>query len=104
MSISLLYSTFPDRNEAVFVARALLEKRLIACANIIDQAMSLYRWDGQVKEEPEVVMFAKTTSDKNEAAIALINDLHSYEVPCIVALPVEAGFGAFLSWVQEETH
>jgi periplasmic divalent cation tolerance protein len=103
MTIFTLYSTFPTRDEAISIVSALLEKRLIACANIIDGATSLYRWEGKMQQEQEVLMLAKTSYDKLEAAIESIKALHSYELPCIVAYPITNGFQPFMQWVKGET-
>lgn len=102
--IVMLYSTFKNRDEAVLVAGQLLEKRLVACANVIDHVTSLYRWEGAVCQEPEAILLAKTTAQKQDAAIALVKRLHSYQLPCIIAYPAAGGFPPFLEWVASETH
>lgn len=98
-----LYITAGSTKEAVSIARVLLDDRLIACANIIDGATSLYRWEGKIAEEKEAVMIAKTREDLVEKAIDRVRELHSYDCPCIVALPIVAGNPAFLDWIDEET-
>jgi len=103
MSIWLIYSTFPHKQEAVFVARALLEKRLVACANIYENVTSIYRWEGSIHEASEVTLMAKTGQETLSAAIKAIKAMHSYQLPCIVAYPIEEGFPPFLQWVAEET-
>lgn len=101
--IMLVYSTFASEAEAVSVAQTLLLERLIACANMLP-VRSLYRWEGQIQNEPEIVMMAKTTRDKQSAVIARIKSLHSYDVPCIVCYPASDGYAPFLGWVKEETN
>ena len=98
-----LYSTFPSQAEALSVARMLVEKRLVACANILENMVSVYRWQGGIQQEPEVALFAKTTKDNVKAAIEAIKNQHSYQLPCIVAYPVSEGFTPFMQWVVNET-
>jgi len=99
----LVYSTFPTKEEALLAGRRLLEKRLIACANVLPGIHSLYRWEGTVQSADEVVMLAKTTATCMQAAIDEIKANHPYEIPCIVALPIEGGLPAFVQWVKEQT-
>ena len=101
--IWLLYSTFPNREKALSVAEALLDAHLIACANIIDNVTSVYRWEGHVQQEPEVVMMAKTQKEKVTRALDTIKQLHPYQLPCITAYEVGGGFTPFLQWVADET-
>ena len=98
-----IYSTFGNAEEAFSVANSLLEKRLIACANVIDQVTSIYRWQGGIQREKEVVMIAKTSENRVEEAITILAELHSYQLPAITAYPIMAGFPAFLQWVADET-
>ncbi len=98
-----LYITVGSAGEAASIARDLLDDRLIACANIIDGATSLYRWEGKIADEKEAVMIAKTREDLVEKVIERVRELHSYDCPCIVALPIVSGNPAFLDWIDEET-
>ncbi len=103
MKQAFLYITVGSAGEAASIARVLLDARLIACANIIDGATSLYRWEGKVADEKEAVMIAKTRGDLVEKVIERVRELHSYDCPCIVALPIVAGNPAFLDWIDKET-
>ena len=103
MKQAFLYITVGNSEEAASIARVLLDDRLIACANIIDGATSLYRWEGKVADEKEAVMIAKTREDLVEKVIERVRELHSYDCPCIVALPIVSGNPAFLDWIDEET-
>ncbi|MCH9053675.1 MAG: divalent-cation tolerance protein CutA [Proteobacteria bacterium] len=103
MKHAFLYITVGNAEEAASIARDLLDARLIACANIIDGAKSLYRWEGKIAEESEVVMIAKTREDLVGKVIDRVRELHSYDCPCIVALPIVAGNPAFLDWIEKET-
>lgn len=99
----LVYLTAPNRDAALIIARALLEERLIACANVMDGATSLYWWEGKIEEAREAVMIAKTTSQNISEVISKVKELHDYSCPCIVALPIEAGNPDFLQWIKSET-
>ena len=101
--IWLLYSTFPSEEKAFFAARHLLDSRLVACANIYPGVTSLYRWQGEIQQEAEAVLMAKTRKELVAAAIEAVKNLHSYQLPCIIAYPVKEGFPPFLQWVEEET-
>ena len=102
-SISLIYVTFSNKHEAVDVAKVLLEERLIACANINDKVTSFYRWQGELEETHETVLIAKTTSLLVKAAVSKIESMHSFQTPCILAIPVERASAAFAEWVAQET-
>jgi periplasmic divalent cation tolerance protein len=98
-----IYSTFPSKTEALSVAQELVAKRLIACANVLEPVISVYRWQGAVQQQSEVALIAKTQQKHLAAAIEKIKSLHSYDVPCVVASPIEAGHAPFLQWVEDET-
>ena len=85
------------------LARSLVEARLVACANVLDGATSVYWWDGKVQEELEAVMICKTRTEMVDPVIARVRELHSYSCPCVVALPITAGNPAFLDWIEAET-
>lgn len=103
MSYSLIYCTAANRDQAVEIARKLVEERLAACANVVDGATSLYWWDGAVREEQEAIIFAKTVSSNVSAITSRILELHSYSVPCVTAVTLSGGNPAFLDWVGIET-
>lgn len=103
MERCLVYMTVPSAEEAARLAEALVGERLAACVNVIDGMTSWYRWDGRIANDREVVMIAKTTSGLVEALTARVKTLHSYEVPCVVAIPVTDGNPDFLRWIDEET-
>jgi periplasmic divalent cation tolerance protein len=101
--IWLVYSTFPNRAEALSVARQLVEKHAVACVDVVDGITSVYRWQAEIQQESEVALIAKTSGHALNTAIELIKSLHSYDMPCVTAWPIEAGHLPFLSWVQEKT-
>jgi periplasmic divalent cation tolerance protein len=103
MSASLIYVTAASRDEAVALGRALVESRLVACANVLGAATSIYWWEGEVQEESEAVLVCKTRSELIDSVIERVKELHSYTCPCVVALPITAGNPAFLDWIAAET-
>jgi len=101
MSIILCYTTHNDEEQAKTMIQALLEKKLIACANITP-IKSMYLWQGRKEETSEIAIIMKTTPDNWEQLRAAIEQLHPYEVPCIIKLPVEAN-EQYEEWIRKET-
>lgn len=99
----LVYVTTADAEEARNIARAVVEGRLAACANILPGMVPVFRWEGEISEGSECVLILKTVSERLEALVAAIEARHSYDCPCIVALPVAGGSKAFLDWIAQET-
>lgn len=99
-----IYATFPDKAIAQKTAAALLEKRLIACANLFDGIESHYWWEGKLEHSREAAAFFKTASHRFDAAKEVILGLHPYSCPAIVALPVLTGHTGFLEWISKETN
>jgi len=85
------------------LARVLVEERLAACGSVVPAVTSVYRWQGAVEEEEEALVVLKTAADRVEALTRRTRELHPYDVPEILALPVSAGNPAYLEWVIEET-
>lgn len=100
----LIYITAESTYEARAIGRALVEARLAACANVLGPMTSIYRWEGVVQEGEEAVLIAKTTASLVDALTAKVRELHSYDCPCVVALPVDGGNPAFLDWIVAETN
>jgi periplasmic divalent cation tolerance protein len=98
-----LYITAASKEEATKLARALVEERLIACANVIDPIRSFYWWEGEVKDDSEAVIVAKTQGLQLEAAIRRVKEMSSHACPCVVAWPLTAGNPDFFEWVRKET-
>ena len=98
-----VYLTFPDVATAEGVAVALVAERLAACVNVLPPATSVYRWNGRVVREAEVIAWAKTTRGRLGALTATIEAHHPYDVPCVVAYPAMGGSAAYLDWVRCET-
>jgi periplasmic divalent cation tolerance protein len=100
--LSLLYCTFPDEDEAIQVSRELLDLSLIACANVLGNINSLYKWKGKLEESLEVAVLFKTPSEKVMEVIETIQSLHSYDTPAILEIPVGKSATAFTNWVHQE--
>jgi periplasmic divalent cation tolerance protein len=99
----LVLTNCPDAETAGRIARALVEARLAACVNQLGPAHSTYRWRGAVEEASEITLLIKTTRQRYPALQAQLRQLHPYEVPEILAIPLESGFPDYLSWVIAET-
>lgn len=99
----LVYMTAGSAEEAHRIGAVLVAERLAACANVIDGMTSIYRWDGEVRNDREAVLIAKTRGALVDALTARVKALHSYSCPCVVALPIAGGNAAFLDWIASET-
>lgn len=97
----IVFITAGGEEEAVRIAKALVEQRLAACVNIIQPVRSIYRWEGKVCDEQELLLVAKTHVAQIAALMACVEELHSYEVPEVLAIPIESGFRPYLEWVEE---
>lgn len=87
--------------DAPQLARTLLEEQMIACCNILPQVSSMYWWKGELMTDTESLLLIKTREDLVPALIVRIKELHPYDVPEVVVIPVETGFEGYLSWVRE---
>lgn len=103
MSACLVYVTTSGEGEAETIGRAVVEERLAACANIIPGMRSIYWWQGQIDRGDEAVLILKTRAELVARLTERVKALHSYTVPCVVALPIQAGNTAFLDWIEAET-
>lgn len=97
-----VYVTAPDEPTAERIARALLERRLVACANLLP-TRSLYRWEGRIEEAREVAMFLKTKRSLVPDVVKAVEELHPYEVPCAVGFELGEGSAGYYGWVDAET-
>lgn len=102
--VRVVLSTFPSPEKAAEVARLLVGERLCACANLVPNVRSIYVWKDEVCDDQEVLAVIKTTAGRCEALAARIVELHPYEVPEVIALPILGGHAPYLAWVAERTH
>ena len=103
MTPLVVLTNLPDRAAAQTLADALIERRLAACINILAPCRSVYRWKGAVQHDEEHPVLIKTTRERYPALEAAIRAAHPYELPEIVAVPIERGLAAYLDWVATET-
>ena len=103
MKTNLIYITAGSQEEAENIAQEIVANRLAACAKIISQVSSYYWWEGEIQNDREVVIIAKTQESLVPPLIEKVKSVHSYDCPCIVSLPILDGNTPFLEWVQNET-
>ena len=101
MSILSIYAVFADADEAERIGRAVIEERLAACVNILPPIRSIYRWKGEIETADEVAAIFKTHHWRSDALMERIAQLHSYDIPCIVAWPIEKIVGSYADWVED---
>jgi len=105
MAVNFIYMTAGNKAEAKKIGKELVASRLAACVNILDNMNSVYMWDGEIQDDSEVVMIAKTTRERVPELVEKVKSIHSYECPCIVSLAVLDGHKPFLDWIKGEvTH
>jgi len=102
MSVVVVLSTFPSSEKAAEIARTLVEERLCACVNLVPAVRSIYRWDGKIHDDAEVLAIVKTTAERVEALRDRLIALHPYDVPEAIVLPVTGGHAPYLAWVTGE--
>ena len=100
--VRVVLMTAPDRATAESLADTVVRERLAACASLVPGLTSVFWWEGQVQRAEEVLVLMKTPSERVDALIARAAELHPYEVPELLALPVEAGLPAYLEWIGRE--
>lgn len=103
MQAVFVYVTVPTEAEAVEIARAIVNERLAACANILPGMKTIHHWLGKVAEGEEIVLILKTRQELFPKLEERVRELHSYQMPCIAALPVTAASKPFLDWIYVET-
>jgi periplasmic divalent cation tolerance protein len=99
----IVFMTAKDKAEAEMISRGLLEKRLVACCNLVEGASSLYWWKGRIEGASETLVIAKTRRDLFGALEAEARRLHSYGTPEIIAMPIVEGSAPYLKWIDDST-
>jgi periplasmic divalent cation tolerance protein len=102
-SFAVVLITAADREQALRIAGALVEERLVACVNVVDPITSVYRWEGKINEDREALLIAKTRLGLADRVAARVRELHSYSCPETIAFPLAAGAPAYLAWLAAET-
>jgi len=95
--------TCQDRTQAFSIGHILVEEGLAACVNILDNMESIYHWQGGIETAREAVLVVKTRACHASALTARVRELHSYEVPCIICLPIVDGSPEYLAWIAAST-
>jgi len=103
MSVALAYITTANPEEAEKIGRLLVDKRLAACVNIVPGMRSLFWWQGALDHGEETILIAKTQQNLVEELTRVVIEAHSYDCPCVLALPVVGGNPEFIRWIREET-
>jgi periplasmic divalent cation tolerance protein len=96
----LVLSTVASAEDGERLARALVERRVAACVNVVPGVTSFYRWEGGVQRDEERLLVIKTRTDRFEALRSALVDLHPYEVPEVIALPISGAHGPYLAWLD----
>ena len=99
--VTIVFCSCGSEEEALRLARTLVERRLAACVNVLPAAQSVFRWEHEIQTANEYLLLAKTTEERFEALAIAITELHSYDLPEIIALPVSTGSEKFLAWIAE---
>lgn len=99
----VVMTTVASADEAVTLIKTLLERRLIACGQIVPGVRSLYRWNGKIADESEVIVYLKTRAARLDSLEVAFSELHPYKVPELLALPVTGGLAKYLTWINAET-
>ena len=97
----VVFCTCRDQQEALHIANALVERRLAACVNVLPGVQSLYRWEEKIEVDSEHLLLIKTTEERFETLRDAIAEMHSYETPEILAVPVAGGSDKYLAWIRE---
>lgn len=99
----LIYITTKDKSEALDIGRNIVSKGYAACANVFDNMKSIYKWEDKIEEADEAVLILKTTDNNVNRIITNVKELHSYDCPCILSIPVTNGNIEFLKWVENNS-
>jgi periplasmic divalent cation tolerance protein len=102
-NIVLILTTWPDEQLAKQAAGQWMELNLVACVNILPKMTSIYRWDGEIQTGTEHQMILKTSAHQVEALMQSIVDIHPYECPEILQLPVTGGYNEYINWIKGNT-
>jgi periplasmic divalent cation tolerance protein len=101
VSVISVYAIFANVEEAERIGRTVVEERLAACINVLGPVRSIYRWNGAIETSNEVAAIFKTTDERAGQLITRIAALHSYDVPCVTAWPIDHILGAYAEWVED---
>ncbi len=100
---AVVFITVANEQDAIRIAETLVSEKLAACVSRVDRVSSVFRWEGKIQRESELLLIAKTAGRRLDALIKRVKELHSYSVPEVIALPIERGNPDYLSWIDEVT-
>ena len=103
MEAILIITNFPDRKLALALAEKLVEMHLAACVNVLGECSSVYRWEGKTETATEIPLLIKTQQQHYDQVELMIKEMHPYELPEVIIVPVSGGLPAYLQWIAEET-
>lgn len=103
MEAIVVYITVPTEEEALRIAKTIVEERIAGCVNIVKGIRSIYQWQGKIEDDAELLMIIKTQRHLFEPLKRRVKELHSYTVPEIIALPIIKGSEDYLKWLKEVT-
>jgi periplasmic divalent cation tolerance protein len=101
--VAVVYTTVDNERDARKIANTLVEEKLVACVNIIPKIESVYLWKGEIEEDSELALIIKTTDENVKSTIERIKELHTYELPDIIVLPIIGGLKEYLDYINNET-
>ncbi len=99
----VVFITTEDQDEGAKIAKALVEEEVVACVNMIKEVSSVFKWKGKVEEEAECLLVVKTRTERFHELVRRVKELHSYDVPEVIALPIVEGNTPYLQWIDEVT-
>lgn len=100
----LVYITTKNETEAKNIAFTLVQQKIVACVNILPKIQSIYLWENKINTNTEVALLMKTTEQRFYKLVSIVRTIHSYDTPCIIALPITLGDHTFLSWITNVTN
>ncbi|MFW9853861.1 MAG: divalent-cation tolerance protein CutA [Candidatus Thorarchaeota archaeon] len=98
-----VYTTVATIEDATNIGRTLVERNLVACANLIPQVKSIFRWHGQIEEEEEIILWCKTRTELVDQIRTTLLDIHPYDLPALAVYPIQSGSKNYLQWIMDET-
>ena len=101
MNYSSIYATCSNADEAKKISLALLKSRLVACVNVMPKITSYYYWKGDLQQDNEVLLIAKTKKSLVDLVISKVKELHSYDIPCVLVFEIKGGNNEYLEWIEK---
>lgn len=100
--MTIVYITTSNEEEAIKIGTHIVKERLAACSNIIKDMTSIYWWENNLEHDKEAILILKTIEEKVDEIMTKVKEIHSYDNPCIIALPIIKASDSYLSWLKEE--